>query len=130
MENKRIWWQNHYNQRKKYYVIKARKRAIIITDMINKIKSDKGCMNCPEHDPICLDFHHRDEKTKINTVSKIKLMRGLQVILDEIEKCDILCSNCHRKVTRDRRLGIVPVGLEPTSQASRAHVLGHYTKGL
>jgi hypothetical protein len=61
-------------------------------------KSDKKCSKCPENDPICLDFHHIKPMAKTKTVSKM-VSEGMdvKVILLEIEKCEILCANCHRK---------------------------------
>lgn len=72
-----------------------------------------GCVDCPESDPICLDFDHVRGK-KFKEVSF--LVRGgfsLDVIKHEIEKCDVRCSNCHRKITAKRRL-VGRMGIEPT----------------
>jgi hypothetical protein len=72
-----------------------------------------GCVDCPETDPTCLDFDHvRGEK--IAEISQ--MVRGsfsLEMILHEIEKCDVRCANCHRKITAKRRLA-GRVGIEPT----------------
>ncbi len=49
--------------------------------------------------PECMDFDHRDRTTKKFTIgSSIKI--GIAHILAEIEKCDIICANCHRTKTR------------------------------
>jgi alkylhydroperoxidase family enzyme len=64
-----------------------------------------GCSRCPEKDPDCLDFHHRDPATKTNSLAKlINGVRRLSVLMEEIAKCDVLCANCHRKLhARERR---------------------------
>ena len=64
---------------------------------IRDYKSERGC-SCGEKHPAALDFHHRDENTKVSAISEM-MMRGLKkvLILAEIEKCDLLCANCHRK---------------------------------
>lgn len=41
------------------------------------------------------DFHHLDPKTKDVKFDKIKF-RKWEVIQKEIDKCALLCSNCHR----------------------------------
>ena len=61
------------------------------------IKDNLCCQNCGFSNPLALDFHHRDKKQKYKEVSKL-VCDGYskKVILSEIEKCDILCANCHR----------------------------------
>lgn len=57
-----------------------------------------GCMRCGESDPACLDFHHRRDVEKEMNVSKlISYGHARERLLEEIEKCEILCANCHRK---------------------------------
>jgi 5-methylcytosine-specific restriction endonuclease McrA len=47
---------------------------------------------------LCLEFHHRNPKTKKMSVSAI-FHSGLSVnaLKTEIKKCDVLCANCHKK---------------------------------
>ena len=60
--------------------------------------SDKCCIDCGEKDPIVLDFDHRDPKEKTRNVSKfLSGHNSWKSILKEIDKCDIRCSNCHRR---------------------------------
>jgi lysyl-tRNA synthetase class I len=54
-----------------------------------------GCMSCKEADPVCLDFHHLDDKDLV--VSQM-LGYNEERVLKEISKCVVLCANCHRKV--------------------------------
>jgi hypothetical protein len=57
-----------------------------------------GCIKCGESDPVCLDFHHRNPKEKELTLSLAIARASLERIQKEVEKCDILCANCHRKL--------------------------------
>jgi len=41
-----------------------------------------------------LEFHHRDPKTKDFDWTKMRL-RSWKRIIEELDKCDLLCSNCH-----------------------------------
>lgn len=41
------------------------------------------------------DFHHLDPNTKDPNFGKIKFQKW-ETIQKEIDKCDLLCSNCHR----------------------------------
>ena len=45
-----------------------------------------------------LDFHHVDPSIKDFGISDRGITRSLKKSLDEIEKCVLLCSNCHREV--------------------------------
>ena len=55
-----------------------------------------GCLDCGEKDEIVLVFHHRDPKTKLFSVGRGR-GKSIPVLLREIEKCDVLCANCHRR---------------------------------
>ena len=69
---------------------------------LNEYKSSRGCKNCGEKDPRCLDFHHKDSMKKVKEVSQMFHLNK-DALLNEIEKCDILCANCHRKITIIKR---------------------------
>lgn len=68
------------------------------------------CVDCDESDPIVLEFDHvRGEK-----FAAISSMVGqgfpLDRIKEEIEKCEVRCSNCHRRRTAKERVGFVGAG--------------------
>ncbi|MCU4743177.1 homing endonuclease associated repeat-containing protein [Natronoglomus mannanivorans] len=65
----------------------------------NKLQRRRGgCTRCDETNPVCLDFHHVDEEEKEMAVGKmIAFGYAKERIEDEIEKCIVLCANCHRK---------------------------------
>ena len=59
------------------------------------------CVDCGERDPVVLEFDHlRDKRLAISSQLH---GRNWQTILDEIEKCEVLCANCHRRRTARRR---------------------------
>ena len=41
------------------------------------------------------DFHHRNTKDKAFTLSQ-RFARSWEVLKPELDKCDLLCANCHR----------------------------------
>ena len=45
-----------------------------------------------------LDFHHRDEKEKSFGISAKGYTRSWHAIQTELEKCILLCANCHREL--------------------------------
>lgn len=67
-----------------------------------KVLHGKRCILCHEDDEACLDFHHMNPDTKDDSVSVLlSHLRSKERILREVEKCVVLCSNCHRKFHRD-----------------------------
>lgn len=66
--------------------------------------SDKACLNCGEDDIIVLDFDHLPEFEKKFDIAKAvsTMCLSWKKILEEINKCEIVCANCHRKRTARR----------------------------
>src|SRR5687767_939420 len=59
------------------------------------------CIDCGETDPVVLEFDHLGEK-RFN-ISKGLQNRSWESVLAEIEKCEVVCANCHRRRTYHRR---------------------------
>jgi len=51
-----------------------------------------------------MDLDHRDPATKLAAVTRLVGRTGRRRLLAEAEKCDIVCANCHRARTVNRRL--------------------------
>ena len=64
-------------------------------DKVNQYKSEKGCRKCGEKRYWMLDFHHADPTQKEFAISDA-IRCKFETILPEMEKCDVLCANCHR----------------------------------
>lgn len=64
---------------------------------------DHPCVDCGESDPIVLDFDHV-RGVKVCDVSRMT-STGYRCwrIKEEIEKCEVRCANCHRRVHAKRR---------------------------
>lgn len=56
------------------------------------------CADCNRTGPMCIfDFDHRDAKTKGKyRVSTLLHSGTMKQVKDEADKCDLVCSNCHR----------------------------------
>lgn len=81
--------------------LKAAKRAVGRA-WLNEIKLSAGCADCGFNShPAALDFDHRPGEVKdFNISNKTDYDRDL--VLAEIAKCDVVCSNCHRIRTATR----------------------------
>lgn len=56
------------------------------------------CKVCSIQDHYSIyDFHHRDPKQKDIVWDKMRLVSKDRMV-KELDKCDLLCSNCHRKL--------------------------------
>lgn len=73
---------------------------------MNEIKS-KPCHDCGGTFEICcMDFDHRKGTIKsYNIGSMFAHHYSVELIQSELDKCDLVCSNCHRIRTRNRRTG-------------------------
>ena len=45
-----------------------------------------------------LEFHHLDEKEKDFNISDLKTSVFTTIISDELDKCVLVCANCHREI--------------------------------
>ena len=70
-----------------------------LRSIVESFKNGKVCKHCGvETNPIVLEFHHRNPEEKVNTIPNlIKNGCSKKELMREINKCDILCANCHRK---------------------------------
>lgn len=54
------------------------------------------CENCGQsYPPKVYDFHHIDPSSKHECVSRL-LGGSLEKLMIEVDKCSVLCANCHR----------------------------------
>ena len=59
---------------------------------------DKSCEYCGESDMLKLQFDHKSEYEKIDNVTNL-LKGSLNTLKEEVEKCRVLCANCHQVKT-------------------------------
>jgi len=64
-------------------------------ELVYKDKIAKGCSRCPEKRPSCLQYHHLDPTTKIAGVGTLSQSKPPVIVAAEMEKCILLCANCH-----------------------------------
>lgn len=90
-----------YLENKEKQLNKFKKQNKERANFILSLKENKCCQKCNYNKcSASLDFHHLDPKQKDFNISGFKRTRGfkdLDLIYNEIEKCIILCSNCHRE---------------------------------
>lgn len=58
------------------------------------------CTICGETDPVVLEFDHSSNYVKAANISKlINSNCSMKRLIAEIDKCQVLCANCHRRKT-------------------------------
>lgn len=93
--------RNHYKRNREYYIQKAKKRNKIIRarnrNFVWKYLSAHACVDCGENDPIVLEFDHiRNKKFDVAFLQRDHSLDDLKA---EIKKCEVRCSNCHKRKT-------------------------------
>jgi hypothetical protein len=86
------------NPNRKTYITKNRKKAKQDAEAyILEYLLSHPCIDCGETDPIVLEFDHVSgiKKEAISTLKR----NGLKSIIEEIQKCEVRCANCHRRKT-------------------------------
>lgn len=63
---------------------------------LNDFKKKHGCKKCGDKRFYILDFHHIDPSEKDYTISDNPNIK-FENLATEIEKCVLLCANCHRE---------------------------------
>ena len=79
-----------------------RKRKAPAKEFVDRIKNVCPCQDCRRPYPaVCMDFDHRPGLKKVDDISRL-LTRPDDLCL-ELLKCDLVCANCHRVRTAERR---------------------------
>lgn len=99
-EYHKIW----YSKNKKSVISRTNNNNTIYRErnksFVNTYKLEKGCSICGYNKcSAALDFHHTYPENKEANIARLcKDSLSIETILIEIEKCVILCANCHREL--------------------------------
>ncbi|MDD3035770.1 MAG: hypothetical protein PHO93_02515 [Candidatus Saccharimonadaceae bacterium] len=104
IEDQRSASKRHYNANKQSYIERNKRYRKSIQNIVKEIKEKSPCIDCGVKYPYyVMDFDHLEDKQfNINFLSATGRVGALK---KEIEKCEVVCSNCHRKRTYERILG-------------------------
>ena len=96
--------QEHYEANRERYIAAARRRkAAIVRERVAFLIAyfeSHPCVECGEADPLVLEFDHLQDKSF--GIAKGLRDRNWDDVLAEIEKCEVVCANCHRRRTARR----------------------------
>lgn len=94
-------WYRKNKERAKARVVQRRRE---LREWFNEFKLTLECEGdkCSENHIACLEFHHDDPNEKEMCLSAaVSNGWSRERIMQEAEKCTVLCSNCHRKLHWD-----------------------------
>lgn len=87
-----------YKDRAQYNIQAVAKRRRKIKVMAIEYKGGKCCVCGYDKYVGALDFHHLDEKSKNFDLSTKGLTRSWDRTKTEVDKCILVCANCHREI--------------------------------
>lgn len=88
-----------YLRNKEKNVAKLKEKRRKFRQWVWDIKKGLKCSECGDTRTPVLEFHHTDPDLKEGMISEMARNpseKQKQKILEEIEKCIVLCSNCHK----------------------------------
>jgi len=98
LERQRQYNKKHYKTHTTKYKKIQKERRQEIKVWFAEYKQNLSCP-CGENHPACMDFHHLDASQKKAEISYM-VANGYskERILAEVEKCTVMCKNCHAKL--------------------------------
>ena len=106
-ECRKAFFNEHYKNPDRKKAILQHARMTRNNNMRNMLiyLSDNPCVDCGETDPIVLEFDHVIGEKKWSISKGAHSACKWSTILEEIQKCEVRCANCHRKKTSQRAGG-------------------------
>ena len=87
-----------YSDRRDYLIDAVVKRRKKIKNMAIEYKGAK-CMICGYNRCLeALEFHHSDSSEKDFGISAKGYTRSWKKVKEELNKCQLVCANCHREI--------------------------------
>ena len=94
------WYEN--KDGRSWHLKDQSQRRADLANWVDTFK-DVPCMDCGKYPPYVMDFDHLPQYEKYFPIGVLVNKRlSKETILEEIKKCEVVCSNCHRERTRSR----------------------------
>lgn len=89
--------RRHYRANKQQYLDRNKRQRERLREVLREEKEGRPCRRCGiVYPPVAMDYHHRDPAEKGANFKRLISRGSERQLRAEIEKCDVLCSNCHR----------------------------------
>jgi hypothetical protein len=97
---------NHKKAKLQYQKENARKHTSMyrksIKEYLWNYLLSHPCESCGERDPVVLEFHHLHSKD-MAVSEMVTRITSIERLEKELKKTQVLCANCHRKLTAKER---------------------------
>ena len=97
-----LWYENNKDHHRENVYDRRKKLRHEAKEYVLNYLSTHPCEMCGETDPVVLEFHHiggkEDEVSRL-----VHQSDSLIRVIEEISRCQVLCSNCHKRVTAKER---------------------------
>lgn len=98
----RAWYEANLADHKANAKRRTQRHRRDVHVALTTYKAERGCADCPEADPVVLDFDHLSDKI-MNVSEMARRGFSLERIMAEVAKCEVVCANCHRRRTHRRK---------------------------
>ena len=107
-EDQKTAARRSYEKHKAVVMARSAEKRRVMKEYVDELKASTPCTDCNNKYPsYVMDFDHLPEFDKVDEVAHLVQRGSWQKLLDEIAKCDIVCSNCHRIRTFTRLASIM-----------------------
>lgn len=103
-EKQREYQKKHYQDNKLRYLDQNRLNRAKLKKYVADIKESKPCADCGISYPhYVMDFDHIGDN-KDGIIQEFVKRHNIRALNEEIAKCEVVCSNCHRIRSQNRML--------------------------
>jgi hypothetical protein len=95
----------HYQANKARRYAHNQRRQREFREWYTSLKAGRPCADCGEaFHPAAMHWDHLPGSTKVDNLGELVRHGSRRLVLEEIEKCELVCANCHavRSVVRMR----------------------------
>ena len=98
----RNWYGKHKEEQIERVKVNRNRVRYSTREFVWEYLKTHPCIECGETDPIVLEFDHVKGKDQ-DIARMVSTGYSLEAIKKEMEKCQVLCANCHRRKTSKER---------------------------
>jgi hypothetical protein len=100
----RNYRQAHYRANREVYLKRKCERDQRIRRMAEKAEA-RPCADCGiQYQPWQMDFDHIEDNKVMRVAELVRRKVSIRKLREEIAKCEVVCANCHRNRTHNRRM--------------------------
>ena len=120
-EARKRYAQSHYAANRQLYIDRAKASRIRVRDenkrLLVQFLLEHPCSDCGEADPVVLQFDHIASDKTANIGRMLSAGLCWRTIKAEMDKCEVVCANCHFRRTAKRHGGWLKATFSPAGVA-------------